>query len=459
MSMSSSSSGGITFSGLASGLDTSSIVSQLVKVESLPIQRLQSQQSTIDSKGRRLTTLQSNLDSLRNAALALNTRATALPTSISSTDESVVKATSTGAASLGSYQVQVDRLASSARVYSNSFASADTAGLFGTGTMSMAIGGRSYAIAVTASDTLSSVVSKINAAGAPVTAGTIYDGTGWRLAISGSSTGSANALTIDEGGLTLGVSSPGNVASQAQDAQFRVDGIAMTRQTNVVSDVVSGVTLQLRSVSPTGTVQHVEVGNDPDALGSKLQTMVDAFNKVNTFISAEEEWTGNQKDAGSLNGDFMLNTVQQRLRTAILSPVAGTSGKYTTLASIGVSLQKDGSLSLDQAKLGTALSQNPNAVATILGQTDTGAMTLVANAADYFTDSTNGVITQRLTSMSKERRRLDDQISSMQARIDKYQATLEAQFATLEKTMSALKSQGDQLTAALNSLNPSSNNK
>ena len=445
----------ITFSGLASGLDTSSIVKQLVAVESAPITRLQNQQSDIDAKSAKITTLQSNLDDLRNAALALDTRAEALPTQATSSNSAVVSATATGGAALGSYNIQVTQLATAARVYSNSVSDADTAGLFGTGTMAMTIGGSTYNVDVTATDTLRSLVGKIQSSGAPVSAGLLYDGTGYRLAVSGNATGAANALTIDEGSLTLGLSVPANVASSGRDAKFSIDGIPVSRATNVVTDAISGITLQLHGTTPTGATEHVDIATDTSSIASNVQKLVDAYNKVNTFISGEEEWTGQAKDASSLNGDSTLRSVQAQLRTALLSPVVGTTGKYTTLASLGISFQKDGSLSLDQTKLATAISDDPEGIAKVLGQNGTGAMTLVANAADYFSDTSTGLLKQRLDSMTKQRRALDDQITQMQARIDQYQTLLQNQFTTLETTMSRLKNQGDQLTAALAAMNTS----
>jgi flagellar hook-associated protein 2 len=325
--------------------------------------------------------------------------------------------------------------------------------------MSLHVGTSTYDVVVAASDTLDSVMTKIQASGAPVSAGLLFDGTGYRLALSGQATGSANALTIDEGGLTLGLSAPANVASQALDAQFRIDGIPVTRPTNVVADAIRGVTLELKGQSAVGSTTHVDVGNDPSALTDSMKKLVDAFNKVNTFVAGEEAWTGTAKNAASLNGDSTLRSVQARLRSALLSPVAGTTGKYTTLASLGVSMQRDGSLSLDAAKLATAVGNDPEGVAAVLGHSGTGAMTMVAEAADYFTDASNGVITKRLTSMTKERRGIDDRIASMQARIDQYQTLLQSQFATLESTMSRLKNQGDQMTAALTALSNANSNK
>lgn len=443
----------ISFNGLATGLDTSALITQLVKAESAPIERITSKQVLLDAKSRKLTSLRTKLDDVRNAALALDSRAEALPTSVTSSDESVVKARGSGGSTLGRFDLTVERLATSARVYSSSFVTRDAPGSFGTGTLTLDIGGSSYAIDVDASDTLDSVTSKIQASGAPVTTGILFDGTGYRLQVSGRATGAANALTIDEGGLTLGLSQPANMVAQATDARLRIDGFLITRGTNTVSDAIPGVTLELKGTSAVGTTQSIEVGHDTDALAAGLSKLVDAYNAVNTFIAAEVSWSGSSKPADSLSGDATVRSIQARLRTALLSPVAGTTGAFTTLASLGVSIQRTGALSLDKAKLTAALGSDPEAVARVLGSSGSGAMTIVAQEADYFSSSTTGVLTQRLTSMSRERKSLDDRITQMQARLDKYEAQLRQTYATLEQTVSGLQNQGSQLSAAMNALN------
>lgn len=171
----------ITFSGLASGLDTNSLIAGLVNAERAPITRLQAKQSLIDSKSRKLTTLKTRLDDLRTAALALDSRSEAMPTKAKSADESVLVATGSGGASLGRFDVRVERLASAPKVYSNGFSARDATGLFGTGTLSLAVGSSTANLTIDGTDTLDSVVSKVNNAGLGLTAGVLFDGTQYRL--------------------------------------------------------------------------------------------------------------------------------------------------------------------------------------------------------------------------------------------------------------------------------------
>ncbi|MBX7191908.1 MAG: flagellar filament capping protein FliD [Sandaracinaceae bacterium] len=442
----------VSFSGLATGLDTSTIISQLVKAESAPIDRLTAKQTVIDAKSKKLTTLRTKLDDLRNAALALDTRKEALPVAVSSSNTSRVTATVTGGTSPTSFEIEVQSLAKGSRTYSNSFASSGASGLFGTGSLEITTSSGTTSIAVDGSDSLTSVQRKIEALGLPLTTSILNDGAGYRLQIAGTGVGTANAVTVNEVGLTLGLNEPGNVKSVASDARFLLDGIPMTRGSNTVENAFPGVTLELESESPTGEKTTIGVTRDSATLTAAVKKMVDAFNAVNTFVQGESSWTGNQKPLDSLSGDSTLRSVQSRLRNALIAPVSGATGAHTTVASLGISLQRDGSLQLDSAKLAAALASDPEGVATVLGQDGTGAMALLAEQADYFTDSSTGAITSRLTSMKNERRRIDDQITNMQARIDKYQAQLVKQYATLEQTISGLQNQGSALTAALSSL-------
>ena len=443
----------INFNGLATGLDTGALITQLVRAESAPIERLTTKQVQIDAKSKRLTSLRSKLDDLRNASLALDSRPEALPSSATSSDESVVKARASGASTLGRFDVNVERLATAARVYSGPSATRDTPGAFGTGTLTLNIGGSSTAISVDSTDTLDSISAKILASGAPVTTGILFDGTSYHLQVSARETGAANALTITEGGLTLGLSDPLNVVSRGEDARVRIDGFLVTRGTNTITDALPGVTLDLKATSPLGTTQSIQVAHDKDALATGLQKLVDAYNSVNTFITAEVSTTsGSPKPRDSLSGDSTVRSIQSRLRGALVAPVAGTSGAFTTLASLGISVQRDGSLQLDKAKLGAALGTDPEAVAKVLGTAGSGAMTIVAQQADYFSSATTGVLTQRLSSMGRERKSIDVQIEGMQARLDKYEATLRSTYAKLEQTVSGLQSQSSQITAALGQL-------
>jgi flagellar hook-associated protein 2 len=442
----------ISFSGLATGLDTTKLISQLVKAEGAPIDRLKSKQSLIDARSRKVTTLRTRLDDLRNAALSLDSRREALPATLTSSNTARVRGSVVGGSPPARFDLEVVSLAKGARMYSSSFASSAAAGLFGTGQLQITTSAGTSTVDVDGSDTLETVRQKIQDLNLPLTASVLNDGAGFRLQLSGSGVGAANAVTVNEVGTGLGLALPANVVSAASDATFRIDGITMTRGSNTVSDAFPGVTLELLSASPAGEQTSIEIGNDPAALEAALKKVVDAYNAVNSFVQGESTWTGQQKPADSLSGDSMLRSVQSKLRSVVSAPVAGVSGSNTTLASLGVSLRRDGSLALESSKLRSALASNPEGVAQVLGTAGTGAMALLAEQADYFTDGSDGVLTRRLDSMGSERRSIDDRIARMQARLDKYESQLTQQYAKLEQVVSGLQGQGQRLSAALGSL-------
>ena len=268
----------------------------------------------------------------------------------------MVTASSSGGSAVGPISVHVTSLATVEKTYSNPFADQTATGAFGTGTLTLQVGsGDPVDITIDADDTLESVVGKINGSGADVTAGLMFDGTDYRLRVTGNDTGAANAISITETGTSLGLDDPAN------EAVFSVDGFAMTRGSNSFSDAVPGVTITLTGESPDASPTTLAVERDTDALREKAQGFVDAYNEVAKAINAEFAYTGTAKGPGSLVGDSALRSVQTRLRSFIGSTVSGTSGAYTTLASIGIETNQDGTLKLDQADFDEAIAADANA--------------------------------------------------------------------------------------------------
>lgn len=440
----------INFSGLATGLDSASIIDSLVSLERLPINRLETKSAVLDAKTRKLNTLKTRLEGLSAASKAVDTRTEAQPSRADSADPGVLGVVASGSALPGSYDVIVGNLASGGKVRSDAFSARDQTGLFGSGTIDFQVGGgAAVSITVDGSSTLDSVVNSINTSGGGLQAAVVYDGTDYFLRVASTATGSANNLTITESGVTLGVSSPGNVLASATDASFSVDGIAMTRGTNTVVDAVPGTTLTLNA-SSAGTPVRVTVNRDNDALRDRLQSFVDAYNGVDSFLRTEFAYTGTTKSADSLGSDAALRAVQSRLRTALTNTVAGTSGRYDTLASIGIKLRNDGSLELDKVRFDATLAEDPDAIANVLSGA-TGAMSSIDAIVNDYTDATTGVIAGRTKSHESQKREIRSQVERLELRIDKFETRLRVQFAALEQLTSTLQGQGQQLNAIFSS--------
>lgn len=442
----------ISFSGLASGIDTDSIVSQLVAASRTPITKLTSQKAVLESKQKKITSLASKLGDLATAAKALGTPEKASPTSASSSDESVLRVRGTGIASPGRFGVRVVSMANADRFYGGPLASRDVAGVAGSGTLSIAVGsGAPAAISISATDTLDAIAARITAAGAGVTASVLSTETGFRLQIAGIQTGAANALTISEAGTTLGFGGTDGHPVVASDARVEIDGFAVTSSTNTVSGAVPGVTLELRGTSPTGTTQSIDVSRDATAVTERVRTLVGAWNVTMGQINAESSMVaGVTKSADSLSGDIALRTVQTRLRSIATAPVAGATGRYTTLGSIGVSIQRDGTFLLDETKLSSAMAADPDAVARVLGS-DSGAMSQIDDAVTAWKTPSNGLFDARQTATRNQTKRIDQQVERLQTRLDAYESHLRAKFTALEQVMSGLQGQSAQLAAALGS--------
>lgn len=437
-----------SFSGLASGIDTATLISSLVQLERAPIQRLEAKQSDLSSVSRRLGEISKRTETLAKAAEDLVGARELLGATASSTDESKIRVSATGDATLGSFSVEVRALARAERTYSDGVASRDVAGLFGSGTLGLSVGGVSTDVTLEATDTLDDVARKINDSGADVTASVLHDGTSFRLLVAGRSTGAANAIGFTESGTTLGLDRPENELVAARDATIVVDGLQITRATNRFSDVVPGVTFDLRGETTVGQPVGVEVERDTDATVEKLQKLVTAYNDVVRGIAAESTFTGTARIGNSLVGDSTLRGLQSKLSGTVLGTFSGAR-----LADFGLRLQNDGTLELEEAEVRETLASSPEALVSFFGADSaaTGFSRALTDLAELYT-SDDGQLTTRIDSLGNRSRDIDSQIERMERRIDKYEENMRKKFTAMELVVSNLQSQGAQLGSILSGL-------
>lgn len=432
----------ITLSGLASNLDTQTIMNSLMKIERIPLDQLNQQQASYTQAKTSLSSFLSKVTSVRSAAAALADPNGFRSLTASSSDAGV-SATVSGAAVPGSFSVQVTSLAHEQRTKSNPQASSTDA-LAQAGSIVLTVGGGSaVSVSVDPGDSLAAIADNINKSGARVSAAVLYDGSQYRLTVRGLDSGAANAITIDENGVTLGLSDPANTYQAATDAKVLVDGNEVTRSSNVVQGVIPGVTLSLSKEMTSAST--VTISADPGALATKVQTLVNAYNDV-VATGHSLAGYGTSKAANTiLQGDSAVRTTLDRLSRIFGSNVAGTSGRYTSLSSVGLSSNSDGTLKLDTSKLTTAMNADPTSVArlfttdTSLGAT--GAMGSLLSAIDSLTVGTTSLLTSRVGSLGKQATKLADDATKMQARLDAYQTALADQFVRLETTMGAINAQ------------------
>ncbi|HTM08776.1 MAG TPA: flagellar filament capping protein FliD [Verrucomicrobiae bacterium] len=439
----------ITFGGLATGLDTNAMIDALVKVEHRPIDLLQRQQNDLSNKLSLFNQLSSLLGSLRSAAESLSTSAGFFVNQATSSDESVLTATAGSNASTGSHSIIVGSLAYATTQASGTFAS--TSDLIRQGTLAITVGSTTTNITVDGTNnTLAGLKDAINASGAAVNASIVQVGANsYRLVVNGKTTGAANAVTIDESGLTTGTDAlPGFTVTQpAGDASLTVDGIAVSRSTNVVSDVIAGVTLNLKNTS-AGPVQ-VTISNDTDAIKKQIKDFVSAYNSVQSFIHDQTKYDSDNKVAGALIGDSTVQTAQRLLRTAIGGTVSGT---FVTLRDIGVTIQEDDTLSVNDTTLDAALAKDAGGVSQVFLDATSGVSTSVMSAVDNLTSTSTGLLTAKINGTQSSIDDLSESMATKETSLENFQQELTRKFAALEALVSQLKSQGQYLTQQLASL-------
>lgn len=479
-------SGTVSFSGLATTMDTKSIVSQLMALERRPQTLLKNQKSVIQSKVDVLDKLNTALKSLQGIAAGMNTASTFSAKSATVVDSGVVTAQVLGSAVAGTHSLLVTQLASSQRqVSAIGYASATDAN-FNTGTFSITDDQGGTPITVTLAEgvnSLDGIASAINASGGNLSATVINDGTTgspYRLMVSGLDT---KNYTIDFSGLTTPPATPNGTAyanpSFPQSgatyvagsvASFTLDGVAMTRSSNTVGDALPGVTLNL--LKGSGASTSFTVSNDSTAVTAKINSFITSFNGAITIIQQQSVYNAATKTAGVLSGDSSIRNLQAAMQSILGNQVSGVNGPYTLASQIGIKTKQDGTLELDAAKLSTALGTNFNGVVDLFTR-NSGTSGLPDNQyglAEQFNQklnlitkpfisdnySGNGIIASRINTLKSQMTGIDNQVAHMETIVAQKEANLNQQFTAMEKLVSSIQTQGSQLTSFLNSMTSSS---
>jgi flagellar hook-associated protein 2 len=446
------------------GIDTSSLVTSLVSIENQPVQTMQTNQSNMQSAVSTLSSFSQALSALSNAATTLSDPTTFSAMAATSTDSSIA-ASATGSPAAGQWSVSVQQIAQSQRTMSTGqSSSSDALGMSGTLGITLA-NGTTASVNISATDSLSDIANAINSSGLALKAGVMYDGSQYHLLVSGNSTGASNAITFDESNLTgsdpttgdpvsLGLSASGANIQTAQDAKLTVGGIAVTSPTNQVANAIPGVTLAV--TQPTTTTATISVAGDSTGLQSQIQTFVSAYNAV---ISAGQTDAGYGTTAASnslLQGDQAIHSSMDQL-SQLIGEQVGSTGNYTTMASIGLTLNDDGSLSFNTSTFAAAVAADPTDVTNMFVSNSatgtTGLMGQFNNVINTLTDPTTGAVQSEINGYQSRITNIGTQITNAQARVTAYQTQLQNEFTQMNTMLQTYKQQSSTLTQ---SFDPSS---
>jgi len=294
-----------------------------------------------------------------------------------------------------------------------------------------------------ANNTLSALAASINSQNAGVSASVIQDANGYRLALVSSATGTPGDVTISGNTTSLTFTK----AVTGTNASLVVDGIPISSASNTVSNVINGVTLNLGSPS-TGTPVTLNVGPDTTQITGAINSLVSAYNTVVGEINTQFTVASDGSGGGPLEADNTLRDVQSQILGAISYSVSGNNG-IVNLASLGVNLNNDGTLSVDSGALASALSSNYSAVQNFLQNATTGFAQNLSNVLSNVNSPATGLLSIDAQSITSTSQGITSQLSDLQASLAVQQANLTKVYAQVNTTLQELPALQSQISQQL----------
>lgn len=454
----------ISVGGLISGLDSNSMIEQLLELEREPIVKLQQQEAAYQVELSAYGSLKGVLGSLRSTVEALDSASNLTSFSAVSGNIDLFSASVDENATSGSYDITIQQLAEVHKLASGGFSEEE---YVGEGTFHLKVGnGSTTDIEVSATHTIAEVAQAINDAEAGVRAGVIFDGTDYFLTLAAHDTGVENVINLtvtdigdtndtDMNGLSRLVYEAGvteNISNiqDAADAIVTVDGIAdIHRSGNIINDVIDGVTLTLESAPDIPDNQAtLTLSRDLEAAVSKITAFVDAYNETIALFDEYQSYNSDSETAGVLLGDATTKSIRNRLNTLVTGTVSGVES-FSRLTELGIALNTEGQLEIDSSTLNSALEDHFDEVLQFFTQSMEGAEGFalrMADTLDGILSSTQGTLVARTDGIQDSIDDIGDQVERLEMRVLAWESRTRAQFNSLELLLAEYQTTGDYLS-------------
>ena len=464
----------LTGLGNGSGIDIYQLATDLTDVERLPKQdALNSSKAASEAAISAYSVLSFQIGQLRNAFANLNDAAELTTASGTSSHEAVAVTSVSGDALAGSHDISVSQLAYSQRNTSIAFAATDTQLNGGAAfDLSITVGVAStttHTVNISAGDdTPTGLVKAINQAGIGFTATLIDtegDGSSYQILLEGPS-GTEGAFSVSSNSaIDPNFGAPNKALRQAQDAIFEFDGVEISRPTNVINDVLLGVTLELRETVGKVPPVALNITKDTDTLKTSLQTLVAAYNDLNYSINELGNPDSLEDEVGgALSNDRMfLSSIKNTVRNAVQSDSTSPSGDISSLRSIGITIDRYGDLQFDESVYDELSQASFDDISLMLSAGTTeqsyydgqaqGLAREVMASLDALTES-SGIISSRKNSATERVLAFEDELKDLERRMEivfnryiQQFSVMESMVATLNNTREALQGQLEALSA------------
>ena len=445
-----------------SGVDVASLAQILVDAERIP------KENAINAK---ITKNESRISGYAAMSYVLSQVQTALTDlkdqknfnslAVDNSAPSAFSVTTTTSAAMGSHDIDVVSLAKGQRTVSAGFASASTPLNRGAAfDFSFTVGTTTRTINIDAGkDTPQGIVDAINAANTGVKAQVVNTGDAtnpYKIAFIGEM-GVAKQFSFTEGAVSfasLGLTLT-NIQA-ASDAQVSVDGVSYTRTSNSLSDVVPGLTLNLKNT--TNSTASITLSRDTSALQTKMQALVTAYNDAQTIFTAVSDPKSTLDTYGAtLVGDSTVRTVRQQLRDMLMSASSTPGTSVGALWQMGVSIDRTGVMSLDAPKLDTALNSNFEDVVKAMTGNQNGLTTSSLQSGGIAGDAfkklgamllPNGVIASQSSNAEQQNAKHKTDLAKLQTRMDSLLARYQKQFAAMDSLVGSVNAQKTSLKSS-----------
>lgn len=447
--------------GIGSGLDVHSIIGQLMRVEQRPLAALAMREAKQQAQLSAYGSLKGALSSLQSSAQALAKSTTFTGFRANLADGSLASVSAAAGATAGKHEIEVLTLAQSQKIASAPFETSATA--LGSGTLTLTFGSyedgtfsahpaeavRTISIGAEQSS-VAGVRDAINAADAGVTASLVHDGSGYRLVIAADETGLSHAMQItvsdDDGNHTdnTGLSqlaydaSTGGTAHltetvAARNATLTIDGIAISKASNTISDALEGVTLTLRKADP-GNPTSLTIARDSASAQAAVEAFIKGFNELHQTLRNLSNYDATNQQASVLTGDSTLRAVQTQMRRLLGSEFPAEHGGFSLLTQIGIGFQKDGSLALDSSRFSASLAEAPEAVTALLTEQFAPGLNRLIDGMLQ----SDGLINSRMDGIQASIKTLDKQREVIGRRLEDTEKRLRAQFTALDTMLASM---------------------
>lgn len=463
---------GISFSGVGSGIDFNAVRDAIINQRSIPIQQLQSRVNSYKGRTESLKEFNLLLVKLTDAANDLTNRAVGTGRTAAAADATIATAAAGSAAGLGSLNLNVTRLASSFTQASRSYSSVDAPLLTGgasNATFELRLGGAAEGTEITidsSNNSLAGLRDAINAADAGVTASIVDltgDGTQQQLVLNSVETGASRRVELVEtsstgtgADLTLRSLNPLDGDFSKLDAAFSINGLAVTRPTNNISDAVAGLTLSLKKVGTT----TIDVARSND-IEEKLEAFVTAYNEVQGFISEQYKKDKDNRPTGILAGEAILRNIQRQVGGIPGLSSGENGGALNSLSQIGLTVDRSGRLELDKETLNERISENIGDVRSLLYGNEIDQVGVFERGFEILndiSDSITGSVQNAINGYESTVRNLNETIAKRTELLESMRDILTRRFAAADAAIGQLNNQGSAITNFMKTLQSGSGN-